>query len=246
MTKICLVNVGANSSHRTLRSALFSDRYFEFVPIPDPFINDYSLGVRYIQLHTFNGVSISELIGKDYHNQFAHNDPEFETYTYGDYPTCHARAANLKRLEKGDYIFFFARLVPWKEGRFVGKPMFGLIGFIEIEKIHRNITRKPTNPEFQEIKRNAHMVRAESNSIFYDGFWVFKGSEKSTRFKRAVCFDKCFITTCGIKDVKGKEIEWKKFSSELAAIGSYFRSSRLIQNSEQIDLFWNEVNLKSY
>ena len=246
MTKICIVNVGANLAHRNLRSALFQNGNFEFIPIPDPCLNGSRLGVKYSQLQAFNGVAISEIVSKQYYEQCAHNDPEFETYTYGDYPTCHARAANLKRLTKGDYLFFFARLVPWNKGRFNGKPRFGLIGFIEIDNVHKNITRKPADYEFREIERNAHVIRGETNAFFYDGFWVFKGSSKSMRFNRAVCFDREFITECGIKDAKGKEIEWARFSSELAAIGSYFRSSKLIDKSEQVDLFWDKVNSRCF
>jgi len=245
MTKICIINVGANSSHRTLRSALFPDGAFEFIPIPDPCLNGTELGVKYSQLRSFNDVPLSKIVSQEYFEQCTHNDPEFDTFTYGDYPTCHARAANLKRLKKGDYLFFFARLVPW-QGKFCGNARFALIGFLEIEKIHRDITRKPVATTFHEIRNNAHVIRGETNSFFYDGFWVFKGSDKSMRFNRAVTFDRNFITECGIKNTKGQEIEWHRFRSELATIGSYFRSSRLLDKSEQIDAFWDKVLSKCF
>ncbi len=246
MTKICLVNVGANCTHRSLRSALFSNGSFEFIPIPDPCLNGTKQGLRYNQLPVSSDVEICELISKDYQNKCAHYDPEFETYTYGDYPTCHARAANLKRVSKGDYLFFFARLVPWNKGKFSSNARFAIIGFIEIEKIFKDITRRPPDHEFSQIANNAHVIRGEVNSFFYDGFWVFKGSPKSMKFSRAVTFDKQLINECGIKDVKGAEIAWSRFSSELAAIGSYFRSSRLLDNSKQIDLLWDKVISKNY
>jgi hypothetical protein len=66
------------------------------------------------------------------------------------------------------------------------------------------------------------------------------------RFNRAVTFDRQFIDECGIKDVKGTEIAWAKFSSELAAIGSYFRSSRLIEDTKQIDYLWDKVISQNY
>ena len=241
MKKICLINVGANSSHRNLESVLFSNGHFEFVPIPDPCMEGSKIGVRFNQLLVFNGVRITELVAKKYHEKFAHNDPEFATYTYGDYPAHHPRAANLKKLEKGDWLFFFARLVPWSKERNLGKPKFGLIGFIEIEGVYKNILQKPPKSTFKEIRNNAHIIRAESNDFFYDGFWIFRGSKNSSRFRRAVIFDRNFITQCGITDVKGQEIEWERFSSELAAIGSYFRSSRLIDSEEQIHFFWHKV-----
>jgi hypothetical protein len=244
MKKICLVNVGANSSHGSLRSALFRDGSFEFIPIPDTSPNHNKTGLRYDQLLTFNGLKITELIEEEYHDKYVHNDPEFTTYTYGDYPTYHPRAANLRKLRRGDFLFFFARLVPWADGKFIEKPKFGLIGFIEIENIYKNIVRKPADSVYREIRNNAHVIRAESDSVFYDCFWIFKGSEKSTRFRRAVVFDKKFITGCTITDVNDQEISWHRFSSELSAIGSYFRSARLIEKKEQLDLFWERVNSK--
>ena len=108
MKKICLINVGANSSHGSLKSALFSNGHYEFITIPDPWIEGSKIGVRYNKLTAFNGVGISELVSEKYHEKVAHYDPEFETFTYGDYPDHHPRAENLKKLEKGDLLFFFA------------------------------------------------------------------------------------------------------------------------------------------
>jgi len=242
MKKICLINVGANSSHRDLRSPLFPDGKFEFIPIPDPFLNNSETGLKYNQLKAFNGVKIAELLRNDYLNMWVHNDPEFDTNTYGDYPTFYPRAANLKRLVEGDFLFFFARLVFWNNGEFAKKAKFGFIGFIEIERIYTNIMQRPTDCAFKDIKNNAHIIRAESNPIFYDGFWIFKGSNKSKRFKRAVIFDREFIEECEMTDTNGQELAWNRFPSELAAIGSYFRSSRLIEKEHQRELFLEKIN----
>jgi len=242
MKKICLINVGVNSSHKGLKSPLFPDGKFEFIPIPDPFLSYSRTGLKYNQLKALNGVKIAELVKEDYHHRGVHNDPEFDTNTYGDYPTFYPRAANLKRLSKGDSLFFFARLVLWSNGEFTKEARFGFIGFIEIERIYENITQRPRNFTFQDIKNNAHIIRAESNSIFYDGFWIFKGSKTSKRFKRAVIFDRKFIEECEITDVNGQELTWERFPSELSAIGSYFRSSRLIEKERQLELFWEKMN----
>jgi len=242
MKKICLINVGVNSSHGDLKSPLFPDGKFEFIPIPDPFLSCSGKGLKYNQLKAFNGVTIAELVKEDYHHKWVHNDPEFDTNTYGDYPTFYPRAANLKRLSKGDFLFFFARLVLWSNGVFTKVAKFGFIGFIKIERIYANIMRRPTNSTFQDIKNNAHILRAESNPIFYDGFWVFKGSKGSKRFRRTVLFDRRFIEDCEITDVNGQELRWNRFPSELSAIGSYFRSSRLIEEKWQLELFWEKMN----
>jgi hypothetical protein len=246
MKKICLVNVGANSSHVGLRSPVFPDEKFEFIPIPDPFLDSSNRGLKYSELKSSNGVKIAELIQKSCRNRYVHNDPEFETNTYGDYPTFYPRAANLKRLAEGDFLFFFARLVLWINGKFTQEARFGFIGFIEIEAIYKDITQRPPNSIFRVIKNNAHILRGECNPLFYDGFWVFKGSTNSRRLRHTITFDREFIEECEIKDVTDQELAWDKFSSELSTIGSYFRSSRLIERKRQLELFWERVNSELY
>ena len=133
---------GGKIGHKNATSALFSDGNFEIIPIPDPCLNGTKQGSKYSQSPAFSGMKICELISEDYHDQCAHNDPEFNTYTYGDYPTCNARAANLRGSGKGDYIFFFARLVPRHGGKFGDDARFAIIGYIEVERIFRILHQK--------------------------------------------------------------------------------------------------------
>lgn len=239
MKKICLINVGANASHGSIRSPLFPDGKFEFVPIPDFLLNNHKEGFKYCQLKSCNGIKITELINKKYHNLCTHYDPEFESYTYGDYPALHPRAANLRKLSKGDFIFFFSRLVNWKNGRFTKEAKFCLIGFIKIEEIYKNVYERPPDAIFQRIRKNAHIIRAECNPIFYDGFWVFLGSSRSERFENRVTLDRRFIEKCGLLDANDVKWKWDKFETELSAIGSYLRSAKLIYERKQLKLFWN-------
>lgn len=241
LKKICLINVGANASHGCLRSPLFSDGTFEFIPIPDPFLNHNSIAVRYCQLRAYNGIKITELVKEKNHNEFTHYDPEFETYTYGDYPNISPRAANLSKLSLDDFIFFFARLVLWKNGKFTKDASFYLIGFFEIENIYKNIDKRPPDNVLKKIKNNAHVLRGECNPIFYDDFWVFIGSNRSRRFRYAIPFDRKFIKECGILDAKSRKWNWKKFRTELSAIGSYLRSAKLIQERKQVESFWKKI-----
>ena len=241
LKKICLINVGANASHGSLRSPLFTDGSFEFIPIPDPFLKHNDNAVRYCQLKAHNGIKITELVREKYYNECAHYDPEFETYTYGDYPNFSPRAANLSKLSKGDLIFFFARLVLWKNGKFTKDANFYLIGFIEIENIYRNITKRPSERILEKIKNNAHIIRGECNPIFYDDFWVFQGSNRSKRFRYAIPFDREFIEESGILDAKFRKWNWNKFRTELSAIGSYLRSAKLIQERNLVESFLKKI-----
>jgi len=242
LKKICLINVGANTSHRSIRSPLFPDGKFEFIPIPDFVLNNSKGGLKYCQLKSHNGIEITDVINKKHQDLCAHYDPEFESYTYGDYPTFHPRAANLCRLSKGDFIFFFSRLVHWKNGRFTKEAKFCLIGFIEIKEIYRNICKRPPDGILQRIRNNAHVIRAECDPIFYDGFWVFLGSNRSKRFEYCVPLDRKFIEGCGLLDAYGVKWKWHKFGSELSAIGSYLRSAKLIHERRQLKSFWELLN----
>ena len=74
------------------------------------------------------------------------------------------------------------RLARWSEGRFTGETGFFLIGFIEVESIFRASAHPAGATTPARYAPNAHVRRAMNDSQYWDGFWVFAGSERSTRF----------------------------------------------------------------
>ena len=88
--KIGIANVGVNTSHRRLRSPIFEDGSFEFVPVPycspsdcpdelgncSECIEEYTVFPRYCELPSSNGIEFSEFIPLDRLRTRAHNDPE--------------------------------------------------------------------------------------------------------------------------------------------------------------------------
>jgi hypothetical protein len=237
--RIGIINVGANASHGSLRSPIFDNGGFEFVPIPDS-IMDYlkaTNSVKYRDLKPANGIGFNEFLGEHYHNLSAHSDPEFDTRTYGDYPSLNPRASNLRKLSKGDLLFFFARLVGWRNGRFTKDAGFYIIGGIKIGAIYRDINKRPPNYIYDRIKRNAHVIRGETNPILYDGFWIFKGTRTFGRFKYAVPLDRKFVEDCGFTDRNFEHWKWDMYRTELSAIGSYLRSSKVIENRREVERF---------
>lgn len=240
MKRICLINVGANSSHRHIRSPLLDDCEFELLPIPDTILEyfSYRSATRYYDLETHSGRDLDQFIDSQYLDMCAHHDPEFDTLTYGDYPTDNPRAANLKRISRGDYIFFFARLVRWREGRFTDEAGFFIVGAIEVQYVYRNLVERPSRGVLRNIKRNAHVIRGECNSMFYDGFWVFKGKRGVSKFKHAVPLDKDFVERCGFLDSEGKKWQWDRYPSDLSAIGSYLRAAKLIKDEHRVNTFF--------
>jgi hypothetical protein len=227
---VALVNVGANSLHGSLRSPIFEDHTFEFVPIPDPILKMTRAreGIRYKDLKPLNGVKYEEFIPPRYLNEFVHADPEFRGFTYGDYPDHSPRASNLRKLSAGDFLLFFSRLVPWVDGRYLNRAGFYFIGYFEIDSIFKRITRRPNKTTLRQIQENAHIIRGRCDALLYDGFWIIKGTRKSKRFRKAIPLNRKTVERLGLVDRLGYEWKWSKFSCDNAAIGSYLRSVRVL------------------
>ena len=192
--RLFLVNVGVNSedaARRGLRSPVFADGTFEFVPITERSdLNSVAGIATYADLssHTGQVRNIGELVPEAMRARRVHADPEFKTYTYGD--TLSSRAANLKHVRRGDHVWFLARLWEHDGRRWSGDSDFYLIGFLDVE---RNILVPPgTAPEGLEqevrhrISENAHYKRlalARDRSAFR----VLVGSlQRSRRFEYAI------------------------------------------------------------
>ena len=235
--KVAFVNVGANSSHGTLRSPIFENGTFEFVPIPDPILTIMvpNRDLRYEDLKPWNGIPFTEFVPRSRLKQFAHVDPEFHGFTYGDYPTRYPRASNLKQLFPGDHLIFFSALTPWTDGHFHGRPGFYLIGFFEIRQIFKDMVGRPGKDILKQIEGNVHMIRAECDPVLFDGFWILKGSTRSRRFKRAVPLDRRTVQRLGLADTDGHNWNWSRFKSDMAAIGSHLRSAKIVTNTDRVD-----------
>jgi hypothetical protein len=184
MSKIFLVNVGANIQHQSrARSAIFNDDSFVFVTFPkwqdeEPGRKPYPPAARqYIR-----NVGLKH----------THADPDWDNLTYGDY-TRNGRAAALKRAKPGDILLFWALL--WRnngsgwEG-FEGEKGWYLIGALRIDEMLREGQRpkdaKPRNIE--RARKNAHFDRG----VLGPDNLVFIGSKAhSRRFPKAVEFIGC-------------------------------------------------------
>ncbi len=253
--RIYLANVGANASHR-FTSPLFEDGSFEFLPIPeDPDISGPH-AVRYRDLRSFNEPErdLMRYVPERLWNASAHSDPEFNTYTYGDNCETSPRAASLKHMDAGDFLFFIARLASYPGPCHAASPRsdgsiaygFYLVGFLEIQEILRDVRSTPSAEEMQRFSGNAHVRRGLSDDRLWDRFWIFGGSERSERFRKAV------PVTRGMADrvfraADGSRWQWPENRTELQVIGSYTRSCRCVVDpelpggSERADELWKWV-----
>ncbi len=253
--RIFLANVGANRSH-PVQSPLFPDGTFELVPIPEGKEFQFPPVPRYADIPCFNRdasrefadrrpasrrfedrrfANLGEYLPDRFHDVRAHRDPDFENLTYGD--LCHyaPRAAGLKQMRPGDLLFFLARLVPFQKGRFVHEEGgFFLTGMFEIEEILREVRESPKGRWKNRVGRNAHVLRGRVDPGHFDGFWVFTGSRRSLRFRRAVRVDRRLADRV-FRDAQGRPWDWERSGqggnsvrSELQVIGSYTRSCRMV------------------
>ena len=117
-----------------MRSPVFPDGSFEFVPIKEE-----SRFAKAEQIPTCNDlpswkartISLADYLPEEVRHYRTHADPEFKTFTYGDTPS--SRAANLAHVAPGDQIWFLARLWNHAGARWTGDSDFYFIGFLQIE-----------------------------------------------------------------------------------------------------------------
>jgi len=245
MDNVFIINVGVNASHGQLRSPVFDDGTFEFIPIPEQgrrrSCPECGTLPRYCDLKSFNGLDLSKFIPTNYYHHRVHNDPEFVSYTYGDYPTISPRAANLKKLVRGDFLFFLARLVKYRNEAFTKKAGFYIIGYFEVEDILKEATSRPKQSILKKFINNAHVHRALYDPKLWNGFWVFKGSKRSHRFKHSIPFSKDFAEKI-LRNSAGNEIIWDKRRTELQVIGSHTRACRMIDDENRSRIFWKIID----
>ncbi len=119
-----------------------------------------------------------------------HNNPEFETFTYGHRPGLRSAAAHLRMLEKGDSVFFRTRLVDWDEDDAWGRGSLYLIGRFVLDRVLLKADLV-ANPKLTEIvKKNIHVMRWQLSPYLEPrNFRILVGSEESARFRHAVPFD---------------------------------------------------------
>jgi hypothetical protein len=175
MPKIAIINVGANAASGTLRSPIFRDRTFEFVPTKTDNPHNPPGFDTFSGFKSFGGMSINEFIPKKFFSESMHNDPEFITHTYGDWPENEPRSTNLKKLNKGDTLYYLARLVEWENGNW-GKAGFYLVGKLVIDKTIKksDIERNPAL--IQEVQNNAHVKRwLKEPKTEQKNFWILVG-----------------------------------------------------------------------
>ena len=237
--RIYLANVGANSGHRGLFSPLFADGTFEFMPIPSysEHPDRQPRVIRYRDLRSYynSGRDLGQFVPAGFWDMACHNDPEFETFTYGDVGE-NGRSTALTKMTAGDVLMFLARLEGWESRRRTGQANFYLIGGLLAEYAGWVERHSPQEGRFQ---KNAHPYRGDTR------FWGVAGSNRSRRFERAVPIDR-EICAKVFRDADGKAWTWDKGQSELARISSYTRTCRRVLDTNDAEQRQRAATLREW
>ena len=249
--RVFLANVGANASHR-FASPIFKDGKFEFLPIPETPDIPPPQAVRYRDLrsHYRPSEDLLKYVPERLWDRATHNDPEFETFTYGDNCETTPRGASLKGLQPGDFLFFIARMEGWDSNGPTRRYGFYLVGFLEIsgtDGILKDVQVEPSSNHMERFRENAHIRRGLTDPKYWDRFWAFQGSEDSRRFTFAVPVTRDLCQEA-FRAADGSPWRWDdQHRSELQVIGSYTRSCRCVidpsspDGATRAEAFWRWV-----
>lgn len=245
--KIFLINVGSNAKH-SFCSPIFPDRTFEFIPIPEEKEIPYPHGIKYKDLrsHYNPAEDLSMYIPENFKDVTIHNDPEFDTFTYGDNCDVNTRASSLREVSRGDFLLFISRLQKWDDIRPTNDFGFYFIGYIHVDQVVGSVIKPMDDSFLRRFSVNAHVRAAMSDKHMWNSFWLFSGSSWSKRFLKAVPVTKEFSDKVFRKS-NGQRWEWGANRTELQVIGSYTRTCRAILNSEKeldkerVDILWDWI-----
>ena len=151
MSQIIFLRVGIDRGCGGTLSPRFADGTFEYVPIPESAELIPGKGNRYTELAAKSGGTLDQFSGS---SGYAHYDPEFESFTYGE-PNAPKRFQLLK-LNKGDYLVFYAGF----KGQSVAIGTCFVIGYFQVKKIHTMpLSEDWPPPSLKHLHGNAHFKR---------------------------------------------------------------------------------------
>ena len=205
--KALLIRVGIDTGSGGGLAPIYSDNSFEYIPIPEGV--DSSEHRTYNSEKTSSGILFSDYLSKKHFNDKIHYDPEFSTYTYGDY-----KSKRLQSLEKNDMIIFYAGLKnKTKNGLYI-------IGYFTIKKvihIKSNAFALDKNlVENNKCGENAHFKRWRDG-----GYFIAKGFNR-----KSTLLDKAILISSRYKDIRNRSYHGvsKKMENLLGIKGSIQRS----------------------
>ena len=228
LPRIGIINVGANTSHGTLRSPVLSDGRIDMVPIPERGYRHREEMPRYRDLEWATGLETRDFIPYRLWDDIPHNDPEFKTPSYGDVISPlrqnEPRSIRLGEMGRGDIIIFIANLTRFDDGRFIkGTGSLYLICHIKIKEVFR--LDSDSTIDRIDIENNHHVRLMNLDRAIFDNDYVFLGEPDSGKYDYAVPFE--FDTAQEIlRDKDGERFTRNPNQNDISRLASYTRTFR--------------------
>jgi hypothetical protein len=161
-----------------------------------------------------------------------HRDPEFETFTYGDYPWKPAKV-NLARMVAGDWIFFNETLIV--DGR---KLRYTIACFHLEERVSYSELRDQGLLDDPRYTRNAHVHRNRLIPDSDERFAIWRGGPGSRLLAEPLLMDRAFFEALDLRAQDGGPWDWAQCNlhgkpfTELQLIGFHTRATRLLDERQ--------------
>jgi len=218
MVKGILLRVAADTKNPGVLGPIFEDGSFEFIPIAEE-EGIESDEVIYSKMKGRHGKMLSDYLPKKCQHWVPHNDPEFIIPSYGD-PT--SKKNSLKKLDKGDFLFFNAGLTAHSTTKYPKRANY-IIGYFTVDRVvdFSNIeSKKKYNEEWALLQNNFHIGYRKQK----DCFVVVGQKNKSALLSKAIPFTEMRPDTKGRPTVAITK-KWEKI---LGIKGFVQRSLRII------------------
>jgi hypothetical protein len=186
--KAMLLRVGIDKGTDGALAPIFSNGSFEYIPLSEK--NSKTIEERTFETtHGNNGIPFSKYLPEKIKNRKLHFDPEFETYTYGDETS---KRNYLLKLEKSDYLVFYAGLTPY-ENKVYEEALY-IIGYLEVEEV---IDFSKLNPneliQSKKLYKNNSHIKSEG----FEKLVIVKGYKTSKLLDKAVLLSKKKLNKIG-------------------------------------------------
>lgn len=177
--KALLLRVGIDKGSGGTYGPIFDDGSFEFVPIPETYRS--CTATTYGERIGRTGKPLSTYVPPALRHVPMHDDPEFETRTYGDPST---KRRYLLQLAEGDLLVFYAGLKPFNHNNAEYPAALYFVGYFTIDQVidFNWLSASERAAYRQRYPYNAHIKRGYA----FENLVIVVGGNDSRLLNRAV------------------------------------------------------------
>lgn len=179
--KALLLQVGIDKQSAGIYGPIFEDRSFEYIPKPAK--NQAGAGETYNQRQGRKRLPLAVYLPRTLKNAPLHDDPEFETYTFG---ITSPLPASLRELREGDLLVFYAGLQPFHADPFrIG---LYIIGYFTVKDVveFRDLSTIEAHLHNERLSHNPHVKAGDTRTAVI----VIGDEMHSTLLDRAILLAK--------------------------------------------------------